>query len=79
MKLIFRKDENLNISVVQKTAGNEVGFSYVELIKHLIDAKQLKSPKIVGDFSDADKRSIKSMITYINEELAKFNDQTEEM
>lgn len=78
MKLIFRKDEDLKISVVQEVDKQEAEFSYIEMIKHLIDSKKLKPPKVEGDFSDAEKKSIKSMVTYINDEIKALDEEWEE-
>jgi hypothetical protein len=50
MKLLFKKDDDSNISVVQKIGKKEVGFSYVEMIKHLINTKELKAPICRGRF-----------------------------
>ena len=78
MKLLFKKDDDSKISVVQKAGKAEVEFSYVEMIKHLINTKELKAPIVEGDFSDAEKKSINSMAKYINEELQALDEEWED-
>ena len=41
MKLVFKKDEKSQISVFQSVDGKEIDFSYVEMIKTLINSKEL--------------------------------------
>ena len=77
MKILFKKDDDSNISVMQKVGKGEVEFSYVEMIKHLINTKELKSPIVEGDFSDAEKESINSMAKHINEELQALDEEWE--
>lgn len=74
MKLIFKRDEDAQISVFQNVDGQEIDFSYVDMIKSLIDSKEMKEPDITGEFTDAEKKSIKSMITFINKEISVTND-----
>ncbi len=78
MKILFNKDDDSNISVMQKVGKEEVEFSYVEMIKHLINTKELKSPIVKGDFSDAEKASIDSMAKHINEELQALDEERED-
>lgn len=69
MKLLFKKDKDQQISVFQEVDGIQQDFSYIEMIKALIESKELKEPDISDGFSDAEIKSIKSMITYINKEI----------
>ena len=69
MKLVFRKDEKSEISVFRKVDGEEKDFSYVEMIKVLIDVGELEDPEIVGEFTEAEKNSISSMVSFINNQL----------
>ena len=69
MKLVFRKNEKSEISVFRKVDGEEKDFSYVEMIKVLIDAGALEDPEIAGEFTEAEKKSISSMVSFINDEL----------
>lgn len=72
MKLIFKKNEESEITVMQKTSGSEVEFDYVNMIKKLINDKNLEEPEIDGDFSESEKESIMSMVADINSEVTKF-------
>lgn len=70
MKLIFKKDEKDEISVFHKVGDQEIDFSYVDMIKFLIGSKEMTEPDILGDFTDAEKKSIVSMVTLINKEIS---------
>jgi len=70
MKLVFKKDEDHQISVFHEIDGNQQDFSYVEMIKTLIKSRELKEPDISEGFTGAEIKSIKSMITFINNEIS---------
>jgi hypothetical protein len=70
MKLIFKKGEDAETSVFKKVGDQEIDFSYVDMIKALIDSKEMTEPDILGDFTDAEKKSINSMVTLINKEIS---------
>lgn len=72
MKLVFRKSEALEISVNKKSGDSESGFSYIEMIKELINTQKLDPPDLEGDFSEAEKASINSMVEHINDEVGNF-------
>lgn len=69
MKLIFKKDEESQISVVQDVDGTEQDFSYVDMIKALIESKKMEEPEISESFTEAEITSIKRMVELINEEV----------
>ena len=69
MKLIFKKDKVCQISVFQKVDNKEEDFSYVDMIKALMISKKMEAPEILGEFSEAEIKSINSMITLINKEI----------
>ena len=69
MKLIFKKDEESQISVVQDIDGKEQEFSYVDMIKALIESKKMEDPEILKGFTDAEVTSIKRMVEFINKEI----------
>lgn len=75
MKLVFKKDENSQISVFQDIDGKQSSFSYVEMIKCLIASKQLDNPQVDDGFSEAEKKSIESMVGLINKEVGALSDQ----
>jgi hypothetical protein len=78
MKLVFRKDDDNKIAVLQKKGRDLVEFDYVEMIKDLMKTKKLMAPKIEGDFSDSEKESISNMVGHINDEVAAFYEAEEE-
>lgn len=70
MKLVFKKNEESHISVFRRVDGAEQVFSYVDMIKALIKSKEMEEPEILGGFTDAEIKSIKSMAAFINKEIA---------
>lgn len=78
MKLVFRKNEEHEISVLRVDGDETVDFDYVDMIKTLMETGRLENPDIVGDFSDAESNSISKMVEHINEEVAKFYEDDEE-
>ena len=69
MKLIFKKDEESQISVVQDINGQKQEFSYVDMIKALIESKEMEEPEISEGFTEAETTSIKRMVEFINQEI----------
>lgn len=69
MKLVFKKNKDHQISVFHEVDGKQHEFSYVDMIKALINSKKLDKPDISEDFTDAEIKSIKSMVTLINKEI----------
>ena len=78
MKLLFKKNEDSQITVYQKLEDSYQEFSYVEMIKTLIETRKLEDPDFEGDFSESEKNSIKSMVTFINDEIAMTDEVTVE-
>jgi len=70
MRLVFKKDEDHQISVFHEVDGNQQDFSYVDMIKALINSKKLDEPHISEGFTDAEIKSIKSMVALINKEIS---------
>lgn len=70
MKLIFKKDEESQINVFQVVDGLEKEFSYVDMIKSLIESREMKPPEISEGFTEAETSSINSMVTFINREIS---------
>lgn len=70
MKLVFRRDPEGQIIVRQIVDGDEHDFSYVEMIQALIKSKQMDAPEIADGFSDAEIKSINSMVAFINKEVS---------
>ena len=69
MKLIFKKDDESQISVFQIIDGQEQEFSYVDMIKALIESKKMEEPEILEGFTVAEVTSIKRMVEFINKEI----------
>lgn len=79
MKLVFSKNKELEVSVHKKSGDSRSDFSYIDMIKGLIKTKKLDDPDLDGEFSDAEKGSINSMVKHINVEIASFySDEDEE-
>ncbi len=74
MKLIFKKDKESQISVFQILDGQELEFSYVDMIEALIKSKQMETPEILDGFTDAEVKSIKSMVSFINKEISAIDE-----
>jgi hypothetical protein len=69
MKLVFRKNDEEEISVFQSVDGEESRFSYSEMINTLIKSHQLENPETLGDFTGEERKSIVSMVENINKVL----------
>ena len=78
MKLVFSKNDQLEISVIQKDGDSEKEFNYVDMIKNLINVKSLEESEMIGDFSESEKDSIISMIEHINSKVAEFYSEDKE-
>ena len=66
MKLVFRKNDQEEITVLQSFDGDERKFIYTDMIKVLIKNGELAPPVVEGDFTEEEKRSIKNMVNEIN-------------
>lgn len=69
MRLIFRKNDEEQISVFQSVDDKERPFSYSEMINTLIASHKLETPEATGDFTEEEKKSINSMVERINDVL----------
>ena len=67
MKLIFKKNDDSSVAVFIEDPLVEKDFSYIEMLKGLIEDNGMDEPEISGDFSEEEKQSIKSMTEKINE------------
>ncbi len=66
MKLVFRKNDQEEITVLQSVDGDERTFIYTDMIKVLLDDGELEAPVIEGDFTEEESRSINNMVNEIN-------------
>lgn len=66
MKLVFRKNDQEEITVLQSFDGDESKFIYTDMIKVLLKDGELEAPVVEGDFTEGEMRSIKNMVSEIN-------------
>ena len=66
MKLVFRKNDQEEITVLQSFDGDERNFVYTDMIKALLEDGELEAPIVEGDFTEEEKRSINNMVSEIN-------------
>ena len=66
MKLVFRKNDQEEITVLQSVDNDERTFIYTEMIKVLLDEGELEAPVIEGDFTEEERHSINNMVNEIN-------------
>lgn len=78
MKLVFKKNEKQEISVLSRDVDNTTDFNYIDMIKKLIDVKELEEPEFNGEFSDSEKDSVLTMINHINQEVGDFYSDNDE-
>ncbi len=65
MKLIFRKKEG-EMEVLIRTGTAEDAFSYIEMIKSLIDNNKFEDTEFDISISDKEKESITELLSKIN-------------
>ena len=70
MQLIFEKDEDAQVVVRLKFGDEEIKFAYVEMIKALIADGKMEDPKLTGEFTPSEVKSINDMVKYLNDELS---------
>ncbi|CAB1070694.1 hypothetical protein D1AOALGA4SA_1005 [Olavius algarvensis Delta 1 endosymbiont] len=66
MKLVFRKNDQEEITVLQSVDGEERAFIYTNMIKVLLEDGELEAPVVEGDFTVEESRSINNMVNEIN-------------
>lgn len=70
MKLLFKKNEKHEISVLQRIDNQEKEFTYVDMVKFLIQSRKLDTPETSKGFTEAETVSINRMVELINKELS---------
>lgn len=75
MKLHFSKDDQDEIVVEMSTSNIQEDFSYVEMIKTLLENNTFDSTEFSGDFSDEEKSRIENMLNSINDSIITENDE----
>ena len=78
MKLVFAKDDDHQVTVHQITNGKQKAFSYVDMIRALLDEGPLGLPELDGDFTDPERNSINRMVELINEAIEAEGSESEE-
>lgn len=66
MKLVFRKNDQEEITVIQSFDGDERNFIYTDMINVLLANGELEAPVVEGDFTVEEMRSINNMVSEIN-------------
>ena len=66
MKLVFRKNDQEESTVLQSFDADERNFIYTDMIKVLLKDGELETPVVEGDFTEEEVRSISNMVTEIN-------------
>lgn len=76
MKLIFEKKE-VGIMVKIKNLEKEETFDYIKMIKYLIEDNKFEVTEFHGEFTDAEKLSVATMLKGINDAI--ITDEMEEV
>lgn len=67
MKLVFEKKDSQTIKAKINHKGDIHDFDYVAMLKGLLDCGSLDDSELKGDFSEAEKNSIASMVRHLND------------
>ena len=67
MKLVFEKKDPQTIKVKINHEGDIHDFDYVSMLKGLLDCGSLADSELKGDFSEAERNSIASMVGHLND------------
>jgi len=68
MKLVFKKNDQEEITVLQSFDGKELPFVYTDMIKALIKDGELELPVLDVTFTEEEQHSINNMVNEINRE-----------
>ena len=74
MKLIFSKDDNNEISLQLQRGTTVEDFSYIEMVRQLLEKNVFENPDFVGSFSDEEQGKIQTMLDKISKILEDNND-----
>lgn len=66
MKLVFEKKNTQTIEVKLKRDVDIQNFDYIKMLKGLLECGSLDESELKGDFSDAERNSISSMVKHLN-------------
>jgi len=67
MKLLFEKKDSQTIAVKISHEGDIQDFDYITMLKGLLGYGSLGDSELTGDFSDAERTSITSMVKHLND------------
>ena len=68
MKLVFKKNDQEEITVLQSYDGSEHAFVYTDMIKALLKDGALEASVLEGTFTEEEQHSINNMVNEINRE-----------
>lgn len=77
MKLYFSKDDQDEIVVKMSTSTIQEDFSYVEMIKNLLENNEFDDTEFTDDFTDDEKTRIETMLSSINASITTDNEDEE--
>lgn len=77
MKLYFSKDDQDEIIVKMSTSTIQDDFSYVKMIKNLLDNNEFEDTEFSEDFTEDEKTRIETMLTTINSSIISENNEVE--
>lgn len=66
MKLIFKKDADGNIKILIGDGLTEEEFSYIKMVKSLIESNVFEESEFIGEISEKEKEVVSQMLTQIN-------------
>lgn len=67
MKLLFEKKDTQTVSVKIDCEGTIQDFKYITMLKGLLEYGPLDNSDLIGNFSDAERNSIDSMVKGLND------------
>lgn len=73
MKLIFTKTENGDINVLIQKGTISESFSYLEMLKQLLDNNVIDEPDFTG-FEEIEKERIKELLNKIKSKIDEANE-----
>jgi hypothetical protein len=79
MRFHFNKDKDNQINILLEMKGKKQTFSYIEMIKEIIVSGKLEASIISESFTEAEIKSIGSMIGHMNKVIDEIKKDTEEV
>jgi len=66
MKLIFKKDSDETIKILIRDGLAEQEFSYIKMVKSLIESNSFEDSEFIGEISEKEKEVVSQMLLQIN-------------